>query len=187
MKVILQKDIPSLGDAGEIKDVSRGYARNFLLPRKLVVVANAGSSRALEHQKKLIARKAEKRHAEMQKVAAQLQDLKTLELPVRVGARGKLFGSVTTMQIAQALADKGFAIDKRKIELTDKIRNLGNYTVKLRLAEKVTAALQLQVVQDTNFAVEEEEEYVPPSAPAPEGEAAAAGEAAETSETPAEA
>ncbi|MBX7058002.1 MAG: 50S ribosomal protein L9 [Leptospirales bacterium] len=171
MKVILQRDVANLGDAGDVKEVSRGFARNYLLPRKLVVLAQAGSQRALDHQKKLIQQKNAKRHTEMQKVAQELQGVKSIEVSVRVGARNKMFGSVTTQQIAAALAEKGFAVDRRKVELSDKIRNLGAYTIRIRLAEKVIVPLQLQVVADANSPIEEE--YVPPSAPVAAEEEAA--------------
>lgn len=180
MKVILQKDVPNLGDAGDLKEVSRGFARNYLLPRKLVIVAQAGSQRALEHQKRLIQRKNEKRHADMQKVAQELAQIKSIEVSVRVGARNKMFGSVTTQQVALALAEKGFAIDRRKIEISEKIRNLGNYNIRVRLAEKVVTPLQLVVVADANSPIEEE--YIEPVKPAVEGEAAEGAEAAEAAE-----
>ena len=162
MKVILQKDVPNLGDAGEIKDVAAGFARNFLIPRKLVVAASTGSARAAEHQKKLMELSIEKRNQEMQSVAENLKALGELEMPVRVGSRGKLFGSVTTMAISQALHAAGFPVDKRKVELSENIKSTGKYQVKIRLAEKIIVPLSINVVADEESIAarkqEEEEE-----------------------------
>ncbi|MBN2160902.1 MAG: 50S ribosomal protein L9 [Spirochaetes bacterium] len=134
MKVILQKDIPSLGDAGDIKDVSDGYARNYLLPRKLVIMADKSSKRAAEHQKKLIRIKKEKRKRQSEKIAESLAGME-LELAVQVGEEGKLFGSVTAMDIAKKLKEKGFEIDKRKILIESPIKQVGEYIVKIKLDE----------------------------------------------------
>lgn len=148
MKVILQKDVPNLGDAGEIKEVAAGYARNFLIPRKLVVAAIGGSTKAAEHQKKQMALRAEKRHNEMADVSEKLKALGTIEVQVRVGAKGKLFGSVTSLTISQALTDAGFTVDKRKVELSDSIKSTGTYQVKVKLAEKISVPLTISVVPD---------------------------------------
>ncbi|MCB1174202.1 MAG: 50S ribosomal protein L9 [Leptospiraceae bacterium] len=158
MKVILQKDVPNLGDAGEVRNVAAGYARNYLLPNKLVIVAKGGSTRALEHQQKLMAIKSEKRKSEMQGVAASMAGVGTLTIEARVGTNGKMFGSVTAITIAQALKEKGYAIDKRKIELTEKIKAPGSYQVQINLAEAIKVNLGIEVkgvVADTSS----EEEY----------------------------
>lgn len=148
MKVILQKDVPNLGDAGEIKDVSSGYARNYLLPRNLVIPATARSRAALAHHKRLMEAKAKKRETQMQELAGSMKDITDIEIPVRVGANKKMYGSVTSAQIAQILSDKGFPIDKRKVELGDKIRAVGTYSIKIRLAEKISVPLEIKVVPD---------------------------------------
>lgn len=163
MKVILQKDVAGLGDAGEVKNVADGYARNFLLPRKLGIVARGNSTKAIEHQKRLVDRKMEKRNKEMGAVAEKLKALGTLSISVKVGAKNKLFGSVTPQAIANALKDLGYTIDKRKVELTDSIRAIGNFKFRVRLAEKVIVNLGLEVLPDKSSRVEEEEEYVPPA------------------------
>ena len=184
MKVILQKDVANLGDAGEVKEVANGYARNYLLPRKLVIPAHAGSQRALEHHKRIMAQKAAKRNAEMEKVARELSGVKTLEVAVRVGTNKKMFGSVTSAQIAALLAEKGFELDKRKVELGEKIRALGTYQIKIRLAEKITVPIELNVVADAESAAAAEEEAA--EVAAMEARAAAqkaAAEAAERGET----
>ncbi len=163
MKVILQKDVPGLGDAGEVKTVADGYARNFILPRKLGIVARGDSTKAIEHQKRLMDRKMEKRNKEMGAVAEKLKALGTLSISVKVGAKNKLFGSVTPQAIANALKDLGYTIDKRKVELTDSIRAVGNFKFRVRLAEKVIVNLGLEVLPDKSSRVEEEEEYIPPA------------------------
>jgi len=162
MKVILQKDVAGLGDAGEVKNVADGYARNFLLPRKLGIVARGNSTKAIEHQKRLMDRKAEKRNKEMGAVAEKLKALGTLSISVKVGAKNKLFGSVTPQAIANALKELGYTIDKRKVELTDSIRAVGNFKFRVRLAEKVIVNLGLEVLPDKSSRVEEEE-YIPPA------------------------
>jgi large subunit ribosomal protein L9 len=96
MKVILQKDIPSLGDAGDIKEVAEGYARNYLLPQKMVIIANESSKKAIDHQKKLIRIKKEKRKKASEGVAGSISGLE-LSIPAQVGEEGKLFGSITSM------------------------------------------------------------------------------------------
>lgn len=185
MKVILQKDVANLGDAGEIKEVASGYARNYLLPRKLVIPAQAGSQRALEHHKRIMEQKATKRNAEMAKVSESLAAVKSLEITVRVGANNRMFGSVTTAQIAALLDEKGFPLDKRKIELGEKIRSLGNYQIKVRLAEKIVVPLELSVVADEESKAAAEEEAAEVAAMEARAKAQqAAQEAAERGETP---
>lgn len=157
MKVILQKDIYGVGDAGEIRDVADGYARNFLLPQKLVVPAHAGSRKALHHHKRLMSLKTEKRKKEMEGVSKQLEQIGELELPVRVGAKGKLFGSVTSIMIARALDEKGFPIDKRKIEIADQIKSLGTVKVKVKLSEDITVPLTLNIIAHPDSIAEQQE------------------------------
>ncbi len=134
MKVILQKDIPNLGDAGDIKEVSPGYARNFLLPRKLVIVANESSKKAIDHQKKLVRIKKEKRRKQSEKLAESITGLE-LQIAVQVGEEGKLFGSVTAMDIAKKLKEKGFEIDKQE----------GEHTVKIKLDEGQAPTIKIIV------------------------------------------
>jgi len=149
MKVILHKDVPNLGDAGEIKDVADGYARNFLLPRKLVSIANAGSTKAIEHQQKLITLRLEKRNKEMQTLSDEISKISSVDITVRVGAKRKLFGSVTNQNISHALKEKGFSIDKRKID-TDPIRALGSYKIRVKLTDKIIVPLTVNVLGDEN-------------------------------------
>lgn len=165
MKVVLQKNVTNLGDAGDIKEVASGYARNYLLPRKLAMVAHADSSQALLHQKRLIANKLEKRDMEMADVAKALNSLEALDIPVRVGSKDRLFGSVTSLTIATILQEKGFPIDRRKIELGEKIKTLGSYRAKVRLTDKSQPIININVISDGES---EEEEYFETEKAAPE-------------------
>jgi len=192
MKVILQKNVPNLGDAGEIKEVAGGYARNFLLPRKLVIPFREGSARAALHQRRVIERKTEKRIKDMQDLAGSMSSLQSLDLKVRVGAKKKLFGSVTAMQVAQALKEKGYELDKRKIEIGEKIRALGAYKIKIRLADSIQVPLELNVIPDevSIEAMEEEaariEEEAAREKAAAERAAQEAGEGGEQGESESE-
>jgi large subunit ribosomal protein L9 len=147
MKVILQKDIPNLGDAGDIREVAAGYARNYLLPRGMVILADDSSKKAAEHQKKLIRIKKEKRKKLSQKLAESLSGIE-LTIAARVGEEGKLFGSVTAMDIAKKLKEMGHEIDKRKIILDSPIRQEGEYGVKIRLDEGQAPAVKVIVVRE---------------------------------------
>lgn len=144
MKVILQKDIPNLGEAGDIKEVANGYARNFLLPKNLVVMANDSSKKAIEHQNKMIRIKKEKRKKQSEKLMEAISGVE-LSFSVQVGEEDKLFGSVTTMDIAKQLKEKGFDIDKKKIHLAAPIKELGNFEVPVKIDEGITATVKLTV------------------------------------------
>ena len=113
MKIVLQKDFPNLGDAGDIKEVADGYARNFLIPQKIAIRASEGSTKTALHQKKLIELKKEKRTKSMQELSKSISN-KEVEIIVNVGENDKLFGSVTAQDIASALKKTGIEIDKRK-------------------------------------------------------------------------
>jgi len=147
MKVILQKDIPSLGDAGDIKEVAEGFARNYLLPKKLVIVANESSKRAIDHQMKLIKIKKDKRKKTSEQLAASMSDVE-VTISAKVGEEGKLFGSITSMDIAKQLKDKGFDIDKRKILLDTPIKSEGEFKIAIKLEEGLTATVKVIVVKE---------------------------------------
>ena len=147
MKVILQKDIPNLGEAGDIKDVSDGYARNFLLPKKLVLVANDSSQKAAVHQKKLIRIKEDKRKKQSETLMEALSAL-DIQIGAQVGEEEKLFGSVTSMDIARKLKELGHEVDRRKIHLDEPIKKLGEYKVPVKLDEGVTANLKVTVFKE---------------------------------------
>ena len=147
MKVILQKDIPNLGDAGDIKEVAEGFARNYLLPKKLVIIANESSKKAIEHQKKLIKIKKDKRKKTSEQLAASMSNIE-ITIPAQVGEEGKLFGSITSMDIAKHLKDKGFEIDKRKILLDNPIKQEGEFKISIKLEEGLTATVKVTVVKE---------------------------------------
>lgn len=147
MKVILQKDIPNLGDAGDIKDVADGYARNYLLPKKLVLLANESSKKAIEHQKKLIRLKKEKRKKESEKIFDILNGME-ISIGAQVGEEGKLFGSVTSMDIAKKIKENGIEIDRRKIQLEGSIKQEGEFDIVIKLEEGLNATIKVSVVKE---------------------------------------
>ncbi|RPI97922.1 MAG: 50S ribosomal protein L9 [Spirochaetales bacterium] len=147
MKVILQKDIPNLGEAGDIKDVSDGYARNFLLPKKMVLVANDSSQKAAVHQRKLIKIKKDKRKKQSETLMETFAGL-DIKIGAQVGEEEKLFGSVTSMDIARKLKELGHDVDRRKIHLEEPIKKLGEYEVPVKLDEGVTAKLKVTVFKE---------------------------------------
>jgi len=147
MEVILKEDIATLGKIGEIVRVRDGYARNYLLPRGLVLEANKRNLKTFEHQKKIVADQKQKitRHATV--VGDQLSGVSLL-IPMKVGEEGKLFGSVTTMQIEKALKAKGLNVDRRKIHLEAPIKVAGDYEVAVRLSADLTVPLKVSVVAE---------------------------------------
>jgi len=148
MEVILKEDIATLGKIGEVVRVRDGYARNYLLPRGMVLVANKKNLKTFEHQKKIVADQKQKitRHAQV--VGDQLAGV-SLVIPMKVGEEGKLFGSVTTIQIEKALKAKGLNVDRRKIHLDAPIKSVGDYEVPIRLAAELTMPLKLSVVAES--------------------------------------
>lgn len=147
MKVILQKDVKNLGDAGDIKNVSDGYARNFLLPQKLVIAYNEKSKAAMDHQNHLIKIKKDKRKKVSQELAEKMNAL-TISIAAKVGEEDKLFGSVTAIEIAKQLADAGYDLDKRKIELPEPIKTLGEHEVSVKLDEGISTTIKVNVTKE---------------------------------------
>lgn len=145
MKVIFLKDVKGQGKKGEIKEVSEGYANNFLIPRGLAIRANEGSIRQQEHHKAAEARRKEQEREEARELAKKLEAV-TLTMKTKAGEGGRLFGSITSKHIAEELEKLGYRIDKRKIELGDPIRSLGVTQVPIRLHPEVTATLKVSVV-----------------------------------------
>ena len=131
MKVILKEDVKSIGSMGQIVDVSDGFARNYLVPRGLAVEANLKNIRSLEHEKKVIQEKARKVKNSVQDLANRLANMNVV-IKTKAGEEGKLFGSVTTMDIAEQLKNQGIEIDKKKISLDEPIKRLGTYAVNLK-------------------------------------------------------
>ena len=144
MKVIFLKDVKGQGKKGEIKELSEGYVRNFLLPKGLVALASEGNVKQLEHQKLSEEKRKEKEKAEAQALAAKLSEM-VVTIKTKAGEGGRLFGSITSRQIAEELEKKGIHLDKRKIEMNDVIRSLGTTIVKVKLYPDVTAELRVQV------------------------------------------
>lgn len=144
MKVILSQDVPNLGKMGITVNVADGYARNFLFPRRLAVFAGSASAKQIEHEMRIIRRREEKRRAEMQEVAKKLAGV-TVEIKARAGEEDKIFGSVTTAHIAEKLAELGHAIDRRSIVLDEPLKSLGVFSVPVKLAGDVDAAVKVWV------------------------------------------
>ncbi len=144
MKVLLCEDVDKCGQAGEVKVVSDGFARNFLLPKKLATAATAAALRKWESEKKVRQLKIEKNLEAARKSAGELEALQ-IEIPAKAGKEGHLFGSITNHNIADALAAKGFAIDKKNIHLDAPIKAVGEFTVPVKLHAQVNAQLKVRV------------------------------------------
>ncbi len=155
MKVILLQDVENLGQAGDLKDVSNGYARNYLLPRQLA--AGATPSLIANRQQRIAAeqRKLEKQ-AELNKQQAERLSQVSLTFKARVGTQGRLYGSITSQDIATGLRDaEGIVIDRRLIDLPDPIRTTGTFTVSVKLAQKLQPKITVNVVGESVSAAAE--------------------------------
>ncbi len=144
MKVILREDVYNLGKGGELVEVKPGYGRNYLIPRGLAVVANPKNIREVEHQKAVAAAKAAKLKASAQAVAKRLADT-PVSLTRKVGEQDKLYGSVTAMDIAEALAARGLDIDRRTIDLAEPIKTVGEFEVGVKLHSEVVGKVKVKV------------------------------------------
>ena len=145
MKVILLQDVKGKGKKGQMIEVSDGYARNYMLPRKIAVEATADAVNTMRMNDKAAAEKAAKERAEAMEVSKKLRDM-TLVVTAKGGGAGKLFGSVTNQEIADALKAKtGITLDKRKIVISDPIKNVGTYTVQCKLGYEITAPLTVKI------------------------------------------
>ena len=144
MKLILREDVENLGKGGEVVDVKPGYGRNFLLPRGLAVPASTRNVRELEHEKAMAAAKAAKLKASAEAVAKRLSDT-PITLRRKVGEQDKLYGSVTAMDVAEALAARGVQLDRRSIELAEPIKTVGTFEVAVKLHSEVAGKVKLTV------------------------------------------
>ncbi len=145
MKVILSKDVAGTGKAGEVKDVADGYARNFLIPRKLAVPASAGALKGVEQRKAAEAQKAAKEEAAAQELAGRLT-ASPVVVTAKVGDQGRLYGSITSADIAEQLSKLiGQPFDRRMIQLDEPIRQLGSFEVPVRLHRAVLTKLKVDV------------------------------------------
>jgi len=167
VKIILRKDVATLGDAGEVVTVKNGYANNYLIPQGYAIRATEGTLKALETEKKQQARKIEQRRKEARELSAKVEQM-TLNISAKSGESGKLFGTVTSGDIAEALKAQGVEIDRRKIQLEAPIKALGKYEAEAKIYMDITAKLNIVVAAEGAEAVEASE----------------AAEAAEASEAP---
>jgi len=147
MQVILREDIDNLGKIGDLVKVADGYARNYLVPKKKAIEATPKNLGAMEHAKKMVSDRLRKLKKE---VAADADRIKALAVTIKakVGEEGKLFGSVTSMDIAEAVKAQGVSIDKRKIVLEEPIKRLGDYTISVKLPADVSAEFKVSVVAE---------------------------------------
>ena len=144
MKLILREDVENLGKGGELVDVKPGYGRNFLLPRGLAVVANTKNVRELEHQRSVASAKAAKLKASAEAVAKRLAATPVV-LKRKAGEQDKLFGSVTAIDIAEALAARGLQIDRRSIDLAEPLKTVGEFEVPVKLHHEVAGKVKVKV------------------------------------------
>ena len=147
LRLILREDVPRLGDAGDAVSVKPGYARNFLIPQGKAVLATESKLKQFEHQKRVIAEKNAKDLTDLRAAVARLEGL-TLQVSAQAGEEGKLFGSVTAQQIADLLGEKGFAIDRRKIDLAEPIKTVGEHSVSIKFRGEFKASVKVIVSSD---------------------------------------
>jgi large subunit ribosomal protein L9 len=169
LKVILCENVPNLGEMGAEVNVADGYARNYLIPRKLAVNAHSASAKQIEHEKRNISRREEKLRAQLAEVAKKLEDV-TVEIKVRAGEEDKIFGSVTTAHIAEGLKELGHDVDRKNLQLDEPIKSLGIYAVPVRLVSGIEANVKVWVTSEQPEEPEKPEEKPAPEQPAEERE-----------------
>jgi len=147
MELILREDVPKLGRRGDVVQVSDGYGRNYLLPKKLAMPANAGNRKVIEQIKTAAVRREATEQGEAEQLGKMLATV-TVSIARKAGETGTLFGSVTSLDVGEALEKAGYHIDRRKILLEDPIKQLGEYSVPVRLHRDVTASVTVQVVAE---------------------------------------
>jgi large subunit ribosomal protein L9 len=157
MKVILTTNVDAVGREGEIKEVKSGLARNYLLPKKLAVIATPANMKIWEQKSGAIQKRDDQAKGEAETLSQRIDGV-TVSITVKVGEEEKLFGSVTSQNIADALSGVGFDIDKKHIELESPIKSLGSHEVKIKLHQDVTPNITVEVVSEDNPAGESEEE-----------------------------
>ena len=151
-KVLLREDVDDLGARGEIVRVRAGYARNYLLPRNLAVEATAGNVKGIEQERAALLKKEAKERATAESQSQQMGSI-VLEFKRKAGEQGALYGSVTSMDIADALQEKGYEIDRHRIHLREPLKRLGEYSVPIRLHREVTIDMQVKVVSEGDVIV----------------------------------
>jgi large subunit ribosomal protein L9 len=147
MKIILLENVPSLGKAGDLVKVSAGYGRNYLIPQQKAILATEKSLKVVEHKKRQVQQRMEKTRKDAEKMGQRIENL-SCTFAKTVGESGKLFGSVTSMDIENYLKENGIEVDRKKIILEEPIKNLGMFTVPIKLNSEVTAHLKVWVVQE---------------------------------------
>lgn len=145
MKIILLKDVPALGQAGAVKDVKEGYARNYLIPRGLAAEATEGNLRSLARRQQAHTERAERQRTDVEQLAASLAQA-VVEIRARGGEGGRLFGSITAQDLADELARRGVQVTKRQIELEEPIKTSGFYKVPVRVGLGVVAHVDVNVI-----------------------------------------
>ena len=159
MEVILKEDVANLGHRGDVVKVADGYGRNFLLPRKLALQATLANKAVIEQMKAAAARRSATEKAQAEELVVKLEPV-VLGFTRKSGDSGQLFGSVTSADIAAGLEAKGFDVDRRKIQLSEPLKSVGDYTVAIKLHREVTAHIKVQVVADAVEPVAEVEAAV---------------------------
>lgn len=147
MLVILRENVENLGRTGEVVNVTAGYARNFLLPRNLVVAADAHNVEMIEHHKKALQKKRDAQKAAAQEIAKKLGDF-TVKISRKVGEHDKIFGSVSNTDIAEVLKKNGFAVEKRWIHIEHPIKAIGSHSVVVKLEPEVSATVKVMVAKE---------------------------------------
>lgn len=175
MKVILQEPVDRLGNVGDLVSVANGYARNYLIPTGLAIEANEGNVKYLNHHQRVLEKKRGRLQAKGEELKKRIESI-SLDFERKVGEKGKLFGSVTNKDIADALLEKGIEVDRRKIDLPEVIKGIGSYVAVVVLQPGIAAEIALQVVPDQESQALLAEQKVDESDSVPEEMAAAAEE-----------
>ncbi|HBX43155.1 MAG TPA: 50S ribosomal protein L9 [Deltaproteobacteria bacterium] len=147
MKVILQEDVDNLGKAGDIVKVADGYGRNYLIPKRLAVPADVRNLRALEHDRRVIEARAKKARRGAEDLGGRLSSL-SLTISAKAGEEGKLFGAVTSRDVAEALERAGVAVDRRMVLLEEPIKQVGEYRVKVKVGTDIVPEVSVRVVEE---------------------------------------
>jgi len=176
MDVLLCEDIDNLGQRGQVVRVRAGYGRNYLLPQKLAIEASAGNKRMLDEQRRLLAKREQREHQTAQSDAEKLEGLE-LRFDRRVGEHGILFGSVTALDIVEALKERGLVVERRRIGLREHIKEVGDYDIAIKLHRDVSPSIKVLVRKEGGDEVEETQAVAAEAAPGAESTAPDAGEA----------
>lgn len=148
MKVILREDVEKLGKAGEVVKVADGFGRNYLIPRQLAVPANVRNLKSLEHDRRVIEARVKKTRKTAESLATRLSSV-SLTIPAKAGEEGKLFGAITSRDIAEALGKAGVPVDRKTVLLSDPIKQLGDYKVKIKAGGDLAPEISVSVVAES--------------------------------------